>query len=137
MVNLNPDTFCERVLDYHQAGMLTYKGIVPSIVIFYIPGDFMQSMLDAAEAIQQRYEGKMHVFGVNVNDHPGIPAEFKIPTVPMTMFLPVGGGQGAIINGLIPTEAMFDNIASKLFAVPDVPGIDNSGNLGKKLIIPG
>lgn len=116
MINITDTEFQEKVFDFKATGLgpISYRGLIPAVVIFYAPGDYFNLMHEAVNALEPVYAGKAYIYGVDVNAFPQLALEFGIAAVPTTLLIPIGTAPTAV-TGLIPSDVAFERILMRLF----------------------
>ena len=126
---------CERLYDYKTPGMMDYKGLVPSILVFLQVGAWTGHMRHAFDELGERYDGKINMYYVDIDKNPEIAKEFGIVAAPTSIFIPIGA-PAKVVSGNIQSAVALDELIGKLMPVPVVSGINDTGlQPGQKLII--
>jgi thioredoxin-like negative regulator of GroEL len=105
--------FNEKI--YNVSGVNTgFSGLVPALILFYIPCSFMKSTVDMLENISQKYTGKLNLYGVDVSDAGYELAEMLgIRALPSLLIISMTG-EPMFLMGRMETSKMLENILSKL-----------------------
>ena len=104
-VDLNKDTFIEKVFDYENEKEWVFKGDKPAIVDFWAewcgPCRMVGPVLDE---ISKENDG-VDVYKVNVDENPELSQSFGIQSIPAILFIPMEGqpqmSLGALPKGTI------------------------------------
>lgn len=73
-------------------GEFKYKGSKPAIIDFYAHWcGPCRNLAPKIEAIAQKYEGKIDVYKVNVDDETTLAQVFEVKSIPMVLFIPMKG----------------------------------------------
>ncbi len=88
--HLTKDAFVEKVFDYEKNAEWKFAGDVPTIIDFWAewcgPCKMISPVLDE---IAKEYEGKLHVYKVNVDEEVDVASAFGIQSIPSLLFIPM------------------------------------------------
>ena len=103
---LTTEQFKEKVFDYESGKRWNYAGSKPAIVDFY--ADWCgpcRTLTPVLEDIARDYDGKLHVYKVNVDEQPDLAAAFGVASIPSLLFVPVDG-EPRMARGGAPRSAL-------------------------------
>lgn len=116
IIQLDAAKFKELVYDYESSATWKYKGDKPCIIDFY--ADWCgpcRRLKPTLEKIAKDYDGKVIVYGVDVDANEALARVFRVSSIPMTLVVPVEGTP--ILNtGALPYsdfKKQLDEILSK------------------------
>lgn len=92
-IQLNKQMFLEQIMDYEKnTEEWIYKGDKPGLVDFYAdwcrPCKITSPILDE---LAKEYEGKIHIYKVNVDKERELAAVFGVQSIPTFLFMPKEG----------------------------------------------
>lgn len=109
-IHLTYDTFLEKVWDFEQNPQnWKFEGDIPAVIDFY--ADWCQPCKRIApimEKLAKDYEGRIHVYKIDVDDEQKLAAVFRVQSIPAVLFTPVDG-QPMMQAGAL-TEEMYVKI---------------------------
>lgn len=92
-IHLTYDTFLEKVWDFEQNPQnWKFEGDIPAVIDFY--ADWCQPCKRIApimEKLAKDYEGRIHVYKIDVDDEQKLAAVFRVQSIPAVLFTPVDG----------------------------------------------
>jgi len=113
MVNLNKDSFIEKVFDYENEKEWVFKGDKPAIVDFWAewcgPCRMVGPVLDE---INEECDG-VDIYKVNVDENPELSQAFGIQSIPAILFIPMEG-QPQMSLGALPKNTIEEAIKEVL-----------------------
>ena len=117
-IQLNKETFKEKVADYENSDTWNFKGDKPCLVDFYAdwcaPCRVTSPIL---EDLAREYKGKINVYKVDVDKHRDLAAAFGVRGIPSFLYCPVEGNP-TMTSGIggtrEETRQMFEKQIEKL-----------------------
>lgn len=104
--NLTKESFKSKIFDWEKHKEWSYEGDLPAVVDFFAQWCGPCKMLGPVlEELASKYEGKMHVFKVDIDAEPELAALFDVQSVPTLLFVPLEG-QPAIALGALPKQEL-------------------------------
>lgn len=106
MEHLTAETFKEKVFDFEKEKEWKFLGDKPCIVDFYADWCGPCRMLaPVLEELSKKYEGKLNIYKVNVDQEQLLSSVFGIESIPTILFIPLKG-QPKVAYGYMPIETM-------------------------------
>ena len=92
-IKLDKEGFLKRVVDFENSPtQWKYLGDKPAIIDFYADWCGPCRMIaPTIEELAKKYNGKLYIYKVNVDNSPELAEKFKISAIPTIMFIPVKG----------------------------------------------
>ncbi|HDR04664.1 MAG TPA: thioredoxin [Candidatus Marinimicrobia bacterium] len=103
---LTKDTFLAKVFDYGKNNEWKYEGKLPAIIDFY--ADWCQPCKIVApilEELSKEYEGKMHVYKIDVEKEQELASIFGVRNIPSLLFIPVSDKPQMAV-GALPKDSI-------------------------------
>ena len=113
METLDLKTFSEKVYDLSEGAEFKYRGLVPSVVLFYSSGEYMKKMREAFNSLEGLYAGKAHFYGIDVDASLDLATLTGIRALPTMIIIPVQGDP-TILTGLVETAEKLESIFLKM-----------------------
>jgi hypothetical protein len=113
MENLDLKSFNEKIYDLSEGSNMKYRGLVPSVLLFYSPGAYMDKMVSAINSLEPLYTGKAHFYGIDVNVSGELTDTIGVRAIPTMILIPVQRDP-AILTGLVDTAEKLETIFMKM-----------------------
>lgn len=92
-IHLTYDMFLEKVWNFEQNPQnWKFEGEIPAVIDFY--ADWCQPCKRIApimEKLAKDYEGRIHVYKIDVDDEQKLAAVFRVQSIPAVLFTPLDG----------------------------------------------
>lgn len=110
IINLNLQSFKEKVFNWEKNREWKYEGTVPAIIDFWAPWCAPCRMVaPILEELQKEYGDLIQVYKVNTEEEQELAAMFGIRSIPSLLFIPVDG-QPQMAVGALPKEVFYQAI---------------------------
>lgn len=107
--HLTTETFKEKVYDFEKNSDFKFEGERPMVIDFYAewcgPCKTISPIL---EELSLKYDGKIDIYKVNVEDEPDISSLYKIRNIPAILFIPLDGDPQMKMGAL--TKVAFEDV---------------------------
>ncbi|HAV22994.1 MAG: thioredoxin [Ignavibacteria bacterium GWA2_55_11] len=116
-IHLNREQFIQKVFDYEKNKEWKYQGDLPAVIDFWAPWCGPCRMVGPIlDELSKEYEGKIHVYKVNVDDEQEVAGVFGIRSIPSMLFVPAAG-EPKMAVGALPRDALKQAIEDELLKV--------------------
>lgn len=114
MENLTIETFKFKIFDFENNQEWKYNGDLPSILVFSALGWCIpcQKLHPVLEDLSKEYEGKIHIYDVDVEEQQELSTIFNVKSVPTFLFIPINEEPKILVGGISK-----DKIKSLIFEV--------------------
>ena len=116
-IHLNREQFIQKVFDYEKNKEWKYQGDLPAVIDFWAPWCGPCRMVGPIlDELSKEYEGKIHVYKVNVDGEQEVAGVFGIRSIPSMLFVPAAG-EPKMAVGALPRDALKQAIEDELLKV--------------------
>lgn len=117
--HLTKATFLEKVMDYEKnPNEFKYLGDKPALIDFYATWcGPCKALAPSLEELAEEYDGKVHIYKIDVDKEQELAAVFGVRSVPSLLFIPMDG-QPQMAAGAMPKNALEDVIKEVLLGGP-------------------
>jgi len=116
---INTQEYKEKIFDFSKNTQWKYKGDKPCIIDFYADWCGPCKMLaPILEELALEYEGRVHIYKVNVDKEQELSNAFNIQSIPSILFVPVKN-QPRMVVGYISKDVFKQNIENFLLSDND------------------
>jgi thioredoxin len=113
-VNLNKETFKEKIFNYEENKDWKFEGDLPCLIDFWAPWCGPCRMVaPVLEELSEEYIGKINVYKVNTDEEQELGSVFGIRSIPSLLFVPKEG-QPKMAVGALPKQSMKKAIEEEL-----------------------
>jgi thioredoxin len=113
-VNLNKETFKEKVFNYEENKDWKFEGDLPCLIDFWAPWCGPCRMVaPVLEELSEEYKGKINVYKVNTDEEQELGSVFGIRSIPSLLFVPKEG-QPKMAVGALPKQTLKKAIEEEL-----------------------
>lgn len=119
MIELNLETFKEKIFDFGDGGDVEwkYEGDTPAIIDFHAEWcGPCKTIAPILEEVEKEYDGKVDVYKVNVDENQELSVMFGIQSIPALLFIPTGDELPQMSMGAIPKD-VFEKAISEVLNV--------------------
>ncbi len=104
-VQLNKESFKEKIFNYEENQDWKFEGELPCIIDFYADWCAPCKMIaPIMEELSKEYEGKINFYKLNVDEEQEVASLFGIQSIPSILFIPLKE-QPQMAVGAIPKES--------------------------------
>lgn len=102
---LTTEKFKAEIFDYDKEQSWSYKGELPAVIDFYADWCFPCRMIaPSLEKLAEKYNGKLKVYKVNVDEEGELAGLFGIRSIPSLLFIPKNGQPQMSVGALPPDQ---------------------------------
>jgi thioredoxin 1 len=99
--HLSAAAFKEKIFDWEKSEEWSFAGARPAIVDFYAQWCMPCKMLGPVlEELSAKYEGKLDVYKVDIDEEPELAGLFGVQSVPSLLFIPKEGKPSMALGAL-------------------------------------
>ena len=112
--HLTTEDFKKKVFDYDANKEWNYAGDLPAVIDFWAPWCGPCRMVGPIlDELAKEYEGKVHIYKVNVDDEQELAGLFGVRSIPSMLFVPTEGRPKMSV-GALPKDALKQAIEEEL-----------------------
>jgi thioredoxin 1 len=106
VIELNEDSFVEKVFDFRNSEEWSFKGDKPAIIDFYaVWCGPCKRLAPVLVELQQEYGDKIQIYKVDAEKNRQLAAAFGVTAYPTMLFIPMGADPAGA-KGLLPKEEL-------------------------------